>query len=213
MDQFFAALMAELNRIGITDVSYPYQGCNYLMVQGCYFRADYARGRKSIKFNPADEDRPWMFRPDYRGQFNGKAAAKAAELVVQALPDKLKALRERQAEQKHRDEAQTINRPLQHTTCLSVYSTGSEFALQFKHPDRATIMAAADQLQEWGFCSDAPPVMNEEAYGESQEQRTVNIIGKLLDGLPANVRHDTIELMYERYCSGITDPTDEDSTD
>lgn len=188
MNEFFAALIAALARVGISNVNHPYNGCDYITVAGCYFRAELARSRV-VRTRGAIVFERWKFFRPYKMD-------KVVELVLKALPEKLVELKQQQEQSKRYEEGRQINKAVAATKCLSVYSIDDgRFAMSFKHSDRATIMAAIDYLQDGGFCDDCPPTTGEEDFTESQEQRTINAIHKLLDSLkPERKRQLAIDL-------------------
>lgn len=192
MNEFFSALVIELNRIGISNVEYfPYS--SYIHVAKCCFSAEHTRrGHPAIKF---EGER-------FKAPYTAATARKAAGLIVTALPEKMAERDKREAEQKLNDEARAINRSLTHNKSISVYRCSRGFTMEFTHVDKLTIMAAVDCLQDGGFCDSNPPNGNEDDFMESQEQRTVNEIHRLMKSLPEDRRNSYIKQLYSETLTG-----------
>ncbi len=186
MEEFLDLLVAELRRIGITSAEHCPYG-DYITVAGCYFYAERARGgRGTIKFLG------WYFRVPY----NQKGVKQAAALVVKELPEKMKELKARQEQQKKREESQTINRALSATKSLCFFNSGDNYCVQFSHPDKLTVMAAAEYLQDGGFCDLQPPKVSEEDFTEDQGHHTLGVIHNLLYSLPPERRKEFAMQLY-----------------
>lgn len=202
--QFFAKLVAALKAAGFTKVEYPYEGADFIIVAGCRFYAETQRrgNRSTIKFEG------WRFPYPYVD----KSISKAVSLVIQSLPQKVEELKKEQKREKMYQDANQVNKSLRATRGMSMFAAGEEYYLQFKHADKSTILAAIDYLQDGGFCDQCPPTVDEDSFGESQEQRTIDAVCKLLESLPsAETRREISRRIAREYAPPVDDvyPSDE----
>ncbi len=154
---FLAALQRYLvDELGMKNVRY-YIGDDYMVVADCYF---YTRNRRG--------GRSWTF---CQQKFTAKSSmAEAAQLVLAKLPELLVEKRDREAITERYRQANTINQCIAGTG-MSVSASGSGFELQFKHDNKATVMAAIDYLQDGGFTGDYAPKTDDERFTLAQIHR------------------------------------------
>lgn len=166
MRELIEAVRLRLEEYGIDNTSTMY---NTLYVGGCSYYFYSRRGTTVIIDNVT-------FR---------RSNSQVDKIVKHILSTLKKKLAE-QAQSKERDrrteEANKIDRLLSGTG-ISIHGDydKDELILTFRHPDKATIMAAADHLQDSGFAqltSEAAPVAGEEDFNARHMFRLFRLLGE-----------------------------------
>lgn len=161
MDQFFTAVKNLLERLGVKNVDYPYEGAYYIVVAGCRYSAY----RKRHNGTTVEVDNK---------KFSLKTGSSLlAAHIIETLPSKLEKKKKEDEQEKLKQEARTINQCVQDIN-ISVYVGGNnyeEFKMEYTHKDKATMMAAIDYLQEGGFCSPDPDIIKDQTFMLNQIRR------------------------------------------
>lgn len=186
MDEFLRALVEALKRVGVQDVQYPdprpWSNYGYITVSGCEFNFSRRSGqRSSVRMEGKRE----MFRYPYK-------VAEVATEILKVLPKKIEERKKIVEQRKLYEEARDLNRVVTGTN-LSMDAYNGKFRLTFEHADKSTIMAAADFLQDNGFCESSTPQQDEEMFA-------MNAARRLLYRLPPEQRQALIKEFSEQHC-------------
>lgn len=148
MEQFISMLASALRSAGIPSVR---TDSNSLCVCNTWFYVYKSRGR-TVRFG----------NDSYRWPYN---INKAVEYVLKELP---KSLKQRELYEEH----SKLNQCVQHQENITFSNdSDSKLIMQFSHEDKSTIMAAADLLQDSGFCDESTPKEIESRFIFNQIQR------------------------------------------